>query len=330
MSDTDFPSGQSAADRLRFLLNYAVLAPSRYNAQPWLFKITGNDLRLYADRTRALPASDPNDRALIMGCGAALYFLRVAVRHFGHTARIHTFPDLNDEDLLAVVRLGPPKDSTPDFDRLFAGITGSAAPDTEMESPSMLPTQLDPEIGRYGVELHQITRQADLDTLHHIISQSLIDLERDRRMMQERELWISQIDPLVNGQVGEVLAGETVYGRTVGQGAAPAESEAAPSAAHNGQPGPLLVVCTPGDNTASWLAAGQALAQTVLRTRRTGATLVPMYAPIEFSDSREAIARLLSCSGHPQVVLRLEPRISRAAGVSRRPVHDVLLTQRQH
>ena len=41
VAEADFPAQGSPAEQLRFLLNYAVLAPSRLNTQPWLFSIEG-------------------------------------------------------------------------------------------------------------------------------------------------------------------------------------------------------------------------------------------------------------------------------------------------
>jgi len=53
--EADFPATGSPGEQLHFLLNYAVLAPSRHNAQPWLFHVQGNTVELYADRSKALP-----------------------------------------------------------------------------------------------------------------------------------------------------------------------------------------------------------------------------------------------------------------------------------
>ena len=46
MAERLFPSWGGPAERLRFLLQWAVLAPSRHNTQPWLFEIEGDELRL--------------------------------------------------------------------------------------------------------------------------------------------------------------------------------------------------------------------------------------------------------------------------------------------
>src|SRR5215212_1263380 len=93
ISEEGFPAQGGSEEKLRFVLNYAVLAPSGHNTQPWLFGLSGDEEELYADRTRGLPVVDPEDRALIIGCGAALFYLRTALRHFGYAGEVEIFPD---------------------------------------------------------------------------------------------------------------------------------------------------------------------------------------------------------------------------------------------
>jgi hypothetical protein len=120
--ETDFRRAGTSAEQLRFLLQYAVLAPSGHNTQPWLFKIDGDAVELYADRTRALPVVDPDDRELTISCGAALFQLRIALRHFGYAGVIATLPDADDPDLLARIRLGNKRDATTEEHALFDAI----------------------------------------------------------------------------------------------------------------------------------------------------------------------------------------------------------------
>ncbi|MEM7595840.1 MAG: nitroreductase family protein [Cyanobacteria bacterium P01_A01_bin.83] len=84
INEDDFPSAGSTAAKLKFLLNYAVFAPSSHNTQPWKFEIKEDVVKLYADKTRALPVADPDYRELTISCGAALFHLRIAMRHFGY------------------------------------------------------------------------------------------------------------------------------------------------------------------------------------------------------------------------------------------------------
>ena len=52
---TAFPARAEPAERLRFFLSYAVLAPSRHNAQPWVFEDRGGRGAHPRGRPRALP-----------------------------------------------------------------------------------------------------------------------------------------------------------------------------------------------------------------------------------------------------------------------------------
>ena len=69
ISEEAFPIQGRPKEKLRFLLNYAVLAPSGHNTQPWLFRLRDDKVELYADRTRGLAVVDPEDRALVISCG---------------------------------------------------------------------------------------------------------------------------------------------------------------------------------------------------------------------------------------------------------------------
>ena len=86
-------AGQETEYRRRFL-SYALLAPNPHNRQPWLVQLEGDDaLTLYVDLERRLPATDPVDRQIILGCGAFLELLRLAAAEEGYEAQITAFPD---------------------------------------------------------------------------------------------------------------------------------------------------------------------------------------------------------------------------------------------
>jgi hypothetical protein len=89
-----------------------------------LFKIVhDNIIELYADRTKALAIVDPDDRELIIGCGAALSHLQIAIRHFGYAYRVNLFPEYNSKDLLAQVTIGERKEPIKEENSLFEAIT---------------------------------------------------------------------------------------------------------------------------------------------------------------------------------------------------------------
>ena len=58
INEQEFPQGDRK-EQLRFLLNYSILSPSRYNRQPWKFKIVDDEtVEFFLDLQRHLPVAD--------------------------------------------------------------------------------------------------------------------------------------------------------------------------------------------------------------------------------------------------------------------------------
>lgn len=112
------------AEQIKSLLSYAVLAPSSHNTQPWRFEITDDAVSIFADRTRALPANDPDDRELTISCGCALMNLRAAAAHEGVGVTIDVTPDSGDDELLAVISFNEDHSLSTDEAGLFNSIEG--------------------------------------------------------------------------------------------------------------------------------------------------------------------------------------------------------------
>jgi hypothetical protein len=119
--------GAGEADPRRHALAHAILAPNPHNMQPWLIDLIGADaLVLFADRTRLLPATDPPNRQITIGCGAFLELLDLAARQNGRRAEITPWPDgepqpVLDDRPVAHVRLVA--DAAIQKDPLFPQIT---------------------------------------------------------------------------------------------------------------------------------------------------------------------------------------------------------------
>jgi hypothetical protein len=86
-------AGTPEEKRRRFL-SYALLAPNPHNRQPWLVKLEGEDeLTLYCDLDRLLPATDPYDRQITLGCGAFLELFTIAAANENFGVGITPFPE---------------------------------------------------------------------------------------------------------------------------------------------------------------------------------------------------------------------------------------------
>jgi hypothetical protein len=120
--EADFPISGTLNDQLKFLLNYAVLAPSGPNTQPWKFSIKDNEVSLIADFSRSLPSLDPMHRTLYLSHGCVITNLLLAAEHFGFAYDVKCLPDGISSERTAAIRLSK-KYAPPRFPDLFSEIT---------------------------------------------------------------------------------------------------------------------------------------------------------------------------------------------------------------
>jgi nitroreductase len=329
----NYPSEGSPSEQLTFLLNYAVLAPSSHNTQPWTFKIVGDEVELYADRLRALPVVDPDDRELIMSCGAALFHLRVAMRHFGRTPVVHTFPDLDDPDLLAFIRLGPAMEPTAEDERLFMAIRQRHTNRQVFEDrliPQADKDTLVEAAQQEGARLHLFEAEAQKDELATLIARGDRIQASDSSFRRELAAWIhpnrsKSRDGIPGYAQGmgdlESLAGPFVV-RTFdwGSGQAAKDRQLAEGSAL------MAVLTTEDDKVTDWLRAGQALDRVLLTAESQDIHASFLNQPIELPSLRDEVAGMVD-AGIPQILLRFGYGPP-SRPTPRRPVHDVLSTSR--
>ncbi|UCF89926.1 MAG: hypothetical protein JSW39_16675 [Desulfobacterales bacterium] len=86
------------------ILNYASLAPSGHNSQPWIVKIVEkNKWIIGADPDRRLPAVDPNNRELMLSLGAFAENLFLAAGTFGLKAEMQIIAKTSfDQEIIEV------------------------------------------------------------------------------------------------------------------------------------------------------------------------------------------------------------------------------------
>ncbi|MCK5746564.1 MAG: twin-arginine translocation pathway signal protein, partial [Oricola sp.] len=86
-------AGKGFGDNRLDALSYAVLAPSPHNLQPWLVRLEDEDgLTLFCDLDRRLPATDPQDRQVVIALGAFVELLRQAAAEAGCGLEVEPFP----------------------------------------------------------------------------------------------------------------------------------------------------------------------------------------------------------------------------------------------
>lgn len=293
-------------------LRYAVRAPSGHNTQPWRFNITAGQLHLYADRSRRLPVVDPDDRALVISCGAALAHLAVALRHFGYDVEVTPFPDPTDADLLATASLGQAHTPRLDDHRLFAAIderhTHRAA-FYNRPIPGQVLAQLERDAHQVGAALHVFTDDEPKTAIAKLVGEGDRIQFRNRGFRRELAAWVRhnrtrRPDGMPGYAFGisdlASLLGPTIIATfdTGARQAAKDEQAAMTSPA-------LMVFSTPGDTPSDWLTAGQAVALLLLRATALGIAASFLNQPVEVPELRVRLRGLLGSTDTPQLLLRL-------------------------
>lgn len=331
---TSFPRDAGADDRLRFLLHYAVLAPSSHNSQPWRFRVHDGTVWLYADRTRALPVVDPDDRELVISCGAALGFLRIAIRRFGNLDETTLLPDAGDDDLLAKVRIGDPRDPTDAEVRMFEAMPRrrtNRKPFEQRLVPDALLGSFQQSAELEGAWFEVIRDEAKRSMVAELVAVGDRAQGSDPSFRRELAAWVhpnrsQSRDGMPGAAFGmsdlASYAGPLVL-RTFdwGRGRAAKDHEIA-----LGSP-VLAALGTDVDTPAAWLQAGQALARVLLLGASMGVSASYLNQPIEVPELRPKLREVVGRGGHPQLLLRMGYG-SNGRPTPRRPVDDVVVPSR--
>lgn len=90
-----------------YLLQAAIQAPSGDNAQPWRFRLTGNDIHVFLNPETDRSFFNVRQIASIIACGAALENIRIAAASMGLYASTQILPDAAQENLMGTARIQP-------------------------------------------------------------------------------------------------------------------------------------------------------------------------------------------------------------------------------
>jgi len=329
IDDADFYELQSFDEQLKFLLQYAVLAPSSHNAQPWVFKATADGVEVRADYSRRLAVADPEDREMLLGIGAAIANLRIAAAHFGFETTVLYTRKPDSPGMVAFVAFRETSQTDPDLRKLFPAIkerhTNRHPFDHEPIEPDVLERVCD------FVERHP-------ETLRVVVPhdrQRIVDLVMlaDERQMkngafrQELSEWVySGASHRADGIAAD------------GLGFPPGVSAAADWVLRHVDIGTMeakrdrglidtaaaLIVVAAEDDRVSLVAAGEIMERLLLTITREGLHYSFFNSPVEIIELRRNLWTLIGTARPPQLLLRVGRSRARTRPMPRRPVSDVM------
>ncbi|WP_166028379.1 Acg family FMN-binding oxidoreductase [Streptomyces chilikensis] len=312
-----------------YLVRAAVTAPSLYNIQPWRFVADGDrDLELHADTRRGLPLADPRGRELLLGCGAALFNVRLAMLHLGFRPLVRVFPDPRHPAHLATVTWGAYTRPTAEEQRLYdaLGLRHTAhGPFLPEPLPAGLVAALREQADCEGARLHVVRDAVDRRLVAALVRAGEDTHRADERFAAEQAGWawqpVRQRRDGVPADAGVRHPDATALaGRDYASLAGSSPRHPRPWSARTGE---VVLLATDRDDPATWLRTGQALQRMLLHAAGLGVMAAFHTQPLEVPELRERVRRTLTAGQHPQVILRLgHPPYVRST--PRRGLADVL------
>ncbi len=256
----------SPEDVARFVTEAAGQAPSIYDTAPWWFGTGDHEISIRADLERRLAVRDPAGRELMLSCGAAVFTARLALRYLGRQPQVHVLPDGSS----LVARIGWTDDVNPpsDFERaLFDQIALRKSP-----------------LGDFG------RRPLPPEVMSGLIADASHEQCGLRPMTDD-----DHRAALIAALAAATYAVRLDSGRTAESGNA---SQVDPASARI-----LAVLTTSADQSANWIAAGQAMQRVLLVAAKHNVQVAVHSTAVEFASLRGFIRAELTDGDYPQVVL---------------------------
>ncbi len=323
IDERDFPASSGLDEQARFLVGYAVLAPSSHNTQPWRFAIDGPVVELSAEPKRWLRIADRDQRELHISLGCALENLLIAAEHFGLAHAIEYFPDPQRPEVAAKVTLSPAGESSPVHrpPELFSAILERHTNRLLFE-PEPVPAEALDRLRAVGsdegIRLFLTSEPEVKDWIERLIVDADERRFADPEWRAELAEWVGRGafgDPWPVAKLSQLVVRSFDLGRSTGA-----------KDAHTFSSSPVFgLFASLEDTRESQVRVGQAFERIYLVAHSLGLALQPLSALLELPEPKTVLKGILGLgSGVPQQPFRLGfgPRLRRH--VPRRTAEEVL------
>lgn len=123
--EREFSALSTQPERIKFLLQYSVLAPSTHNIQPWFFSLKENSCEFFLNKKAYLPQADPTTRDAHISLGCCVENFVTAASYHGLDYDIrHSFDKSRGLIVEVVLPEKKGESANPSLEYLMKGILG--------------------------------------------------------------------------------------------------------------------------------------------------------------------------------------------------------------
>ncbi len=325
---SDYPAKGTFEDRAKFLLRYAILAPSAHNTQPWAYKISEGIIDVFRDVEHTLNDGDPTLRETWLGVGAFIENLSIAAQYFGMKAEVELKATLNTDLHIARVKLNDNSQGH-HYKDLFPGIL------RRHTNRGMYKKNLSPSFNPMKVAEYAVT-----GTLVSVIDRPDVKervakmVETGTRIALSMPSMKKELAALVHNAAEKKSTGMTLESMfSTPPGAEPMKAERfldafdvemyASETYKKWISSPLVIaISTELDGPSAWIESGRIMERIVLYGALCGLTHDIAAAPVEIPTISPLLRHEIGTEMRPQMLFRLGIPEDEALTIesSRRPV----------
>jgi nitroreductase len=288
--------------RLLRVLTAAATAPSVHNSQPWRLRaLSPTQVALEQDSSRRVPEADPHGRQLVASLGAFLATAQRAAAGLGARLEVERTPAAEAAQVAVLALSGETAVEPGWLDAISRRQTSRVpfGPDA-LTADARAALEIQPP----GASVIVVEDAGELEQLAEVVANAT------RRTFAA---------PAFRKELSEHLGAQP--GEASGDGASQAAERrrcVIASAA-------VLLICTPEDQPADWLRAGEAMGAAWLEAARLGLAGQPLTAAVESPEERALLDEAVG-AGRVQAMLRVGAGGAAPARPARRPFESLWKT----
>jgi nitroreductase len=305
----------------------ACRAPSLYNSQPWQWAAEGAYLQLFLDADRVMLV-DRLHREALVGCGAVLDHLRVAMAAAGWQAQVDRFPNPKEPNHLAAITFTPMDHVTENHRRRAEALL--------LRRTDRLPFKPPLKWQSFEPLLHSVVTgdTVHLDVMSDEVRPQLVEAYQiaeslrlyDSLYHAELDWWTAPFEAS-EGISYDSLLTAAESGRVDVRRVFPLAHHRERRTDVPEDYAKILVLSTESDSAADALECGEALSAVLLECTMAGLATCTLTYLTELRVTRDLVAALLDYDRLPQVLVRVgvTPAMEEAPPPTpRRPLNKVL------
>jgi hypothetical protein len=319
-----FPKNGTMGRKIKFLLNYAILAPSGHNSQPWKFVIKKNVLEILPDYKRERKIVDPNYRELFISLGATAKNVEISANNFG----MRFEKTIREKGIFFKFENGQWVETDKDmFEVITKRMTNRG--EYEIKSPDKEVVRKLVDIKTKNTWIKTVENKTEKLKLAQLIYEADLVWFKSKELTNELEGWLrDDIEMAKDGLPTGVLnlykmAVEVKY--LFAKDSTTALDKAKKDWNQAIDAPILLAIGTKEDNIINWIEAGEVYETIALKLTRMGLSNSFYNVVLELKGFRRKLTEMWKIKGKLQMLIRIGYAKENIGHSPRRTVDEVLL-----